>query len=456
MRIACRVTVLVSIVAAACGSKSPGNGDDAGIGDARTTGSDGGGDHGGQTPTNVTLTMHHQPHDAAKFSYLVAYQDGAGPWALAPAPSGETYTLPIYAPVFGVAWTCISGGAQPSSTQRLVSELQFAVSERTALTVEVPPRCSDAYTTVNLHGTIANQGIATSYVVNWGDRTAVANSQGQYAMQVAPGTHDLFVFAGSSFTTGTGTTGGELVATAAIVRRGVTISAATQLDLDGGDQENVQSFQVDNLFGGTKQTASTTLYANGTVAPLVTDSTIPFETEALATDQMATGDVYDQQLTVATFGASTSASTATASPSDETWAAVPALGTVTSTSTLAPNPRVTSTWTHYPSAVGYVWAGTQTPASTGQNGCGGNGGACSILWTAQLSAGVIGDQGTYTMPDLAALAGWNPALQMVAGRPIGGGVQAMTSTATGDFPPLVPPTVGTQRTFATGEFSVTP
>ena len=45
---------------------------------------------------------------------------------------------------------------------------------------------------------------------------------------------------------------------------------------------------------------------------------------------------------------------------------------------------------------------------------------------------------------------------MSAGTKVSGGVQAMTSTATGDFPPLVPPIVGTSRTFATGELSVTP
>jgi hypothetical protein len=32
----------------------------------------------------------------------------------------------------------------------------------------------------------------------------------------------------------------------------------------------------------------------------------------------------------------------------------------------------------------------------------------------------------------------------------------MTSTGTNDFPPLLPPTVGTDRTFSTGEFSVMP
>lgn len=437
MRIASTVTVLV-MIAAGCGSKSPGAGDDdgSGGGDGGTMGSDDGGDHGGQTPTNVTLTMHHQPHNAAQFSYLVAYQDGSSPWALAPAPSGETYTLPIYAPVYAVAWTCIAAGAQPNSTLRQVSELQFAVSERTALTVEVPPRCSDAYTTANLHGTITNTGIATTYTVKWGDRTATANQQGQFAMQVPVGTHDLIVLTGSSFNTS-----GELVATDAIVKRSVTVNAATQVDVDGSDEEAVQSFAVNNMFNGN---VSTTLYASGTTAVMVNDSSFTFENESLADDQMAAADVYDQQMTMTGIGTIASESSATATPGDETWVDVPALGTVTGTATMAPNPRITSTWTHYANAVGYTWGAVQAPANT------------TITWVAQLSAGVIGDQGTYTMPDLSALTGWNPALQMVAGTRIGGGVQAMTSSATGDFPPLLPPTVGTKRTFATGQFSVMP
>jgi len=448
MRIASSVTVLVLIAAMGCGNKAPGSGDDdgsGGNGDGGMTGSDDGGDHNGQTPTNVTLTMHHQPTHAAQFSYLVAYQDGSGPWTLAPAPSGEVYTLPIYAPVYAVAWTCISAGAVTNSTARQVNELQFGVAEKTAITVEVPPRCSDAYTTANLHGTVSNTGIATTYVVKWGDRTATTNQQGQYAMQVVPGTHDLIVLAGSSFSTN-----GDLVASDAIVQRNVAVTAATQVDIDGNDEEAVQSFGVNNMFSGS---VSTTLYAHGTAAAIVTDSSYPFENESLAADQMVAGDVYDQVMTESSLGASTSQSSATATPDDETWVDVPALGTVTATTST----KISSTWTHYPSAVGYTWGATQTPGNSGQgNGCGANGGTCTITWTAQMSAGVIGEQGTYTMPDLSMLTGWNPALQFVAGTRIIGGVQAMTSSATGDFPALVPPMVGTQRTFATGLFSVQP
>ena len=449
MRIASCVTVLVVIATIGCGNKAPGAGDDDGGGDGGMSGSNDGGDHNGQTPTNVMLTMHHQPTHAAQYSYLVAYQDGSGPWTLAPAPSGEVYTLPIYAPVYAVAWTCISAGPVSNSTVRQVSELQFAVAERTSLTVEVPPRCTDSVPTVNLHGTLTNPGIATAYAVKWGERSATVNQQGQYSMQVAPGTHDLIVLAGSSFSGG-----GEIVASNAIVQRGVTVNAPTQVDIDANDEEGVQSFSVNNMLGGQ---TTTTLYAHGTVATLVSDGSFPFENEALSADQMDAADVYDQQMTQTSIGASTSESSATASPDDETWVEVPALGTVTATTTAAPNPRLTSTWTHYPNAIGYTWGATQVPGNNGQgNGCGSNGGTCTIVWTAQLSAGVIGDQGTYTMPDLSMLTGWNPALQMVAGTRINGGVQAMTSSAAGDFPAVVPPAVGTKRTFATGLFGVTP
>src|SRR3569623_3047703 len=216
MRIASCVTVLVVIATIGCGNMALGAGDDDGGGDGGMTGSNDGGDHNGQTPTNVMLTMHHQPTHAAQYSYLVAYLDGSGPWTLAPAPSGEVYTLPSYAPGYAGAWTCISAGPVSNSTVRQVSELQFAVAERTSLTVEVPPRCTDSVATVNLHGTLPNPGIAPAYVVKWGERSATVNQLGQYQMQVAPGAHDLIVLAGNSFSGG-----GEIVASNAIIQHGV-------------------------------------------------------------------------------------------------------------------------------------------------------------------------------------------------------------------------------------------
>jgi hypothetical protein len=125
------------------------------------------------------------------------------------------------------------------------------------------------------------------------------------------------------------------------------------------------------------------------------------------------------------------------------------------TATTTPYPRLSSTWTAYAGAAGYTWVASQTPGNSGNgNACGS--GNCTIVWSAQLSAGVLGASGVFTMPDLSGLAGWNPALQMVAGARANGAVQAMTSSGAHDFPVAVPPAAGTRRTFATTSFSVTP
>jgi hypothetical protein len=450
MRLASSV-IAVLLIGSGCGNKAPAGDDSMSDGGAGDDGGGGGGDdggHNGQQPTNVMLTMNHRPTHAAMYSFLVAYRDGGGAWALAPAPTGDVYTLPIHSPAYSVAWTCIGAGGVTSQL-RQVSELQFAISERTALSVDVPPRCTDAISTVQLKGTISNSGPATTYIIKFGDRTAIANQQNQFTILTPPGTHDLVVLSTGSINIGTDT-----VVSSAYVQRDLTVAGTTNVMVDANNLEAVQSFDVNLLTGGVRDSTATILYANGTTAQLVADATPFYETESLADDQTTASDVYDQQMTVASQGSSVSSSLATVTPDVLEWAAVPDLGAITMTAVTTPYPRVTSTWTSYANAIGYTWLGSQTPLSSGNNPCGS--GTCSIAWSAQLSAGVIGATGSYTMPDLSGLAGWNPALQMVAGTKVSGGVQAMTSSGTGDFPPLVPPVVGTSRTFATGELSVTP
>jgi hypothetical protein len=60
------------------------------------------------------------------------------------------------------------------------------------------------------------------------------------------------------------------------------------------------------------------------------------------------------------------------------------------------------------------------------------------------------------MPELAAVAGWTPAFELVTGSQVFGSVTAQTSSAgAGDFPPGTP-AAGTQRTFVRADFTVTP
>ena len=366
MRLASSV-IAVLLIGSGCGNKAPAGDDsmsDGGIGD----GGDDDGGHNGQQPTNVMLTMNHRPTNAAMYSFLVAYRDGGGPWTLAPAPTGNNYTLPIYSPAYSVAWTCI--GAAGATQARQVSEVQFAISERTALGIDVPPRCTDAYTFVQLRGTISNSGPVTTYTVKFGDRTATANQQNQFTILTQPGTHDLVVLSAGSINIGTDT-----VVSNAYVQRNLTVAGTTTVMIDAVNLEPAQSFDVNLLTGGVRDSTATILYANGTTAQLVADATPFYETESLADDQMIASDVYDQQMTVASLGSSVSTSLATATPDVLEWTAPPDLGPVTATAATTPYPRVTSTWTSYADAIGYTWLGAQATPGV------------SITWSAQLSTG---------------------------------------------------------------------
>src|SRR5258706_13848097 len=87
------------VLASACGSNNMGTMDGNGDDDSGGGGDDGTGNH----PTTVTLTLAHHPTNAALFSFLVAYRDGAGAGPLAPAPRGDVYRLPVYSPAYSVA-----------------------------------------------------------------------------------------------------------------------------------------------------------------------------------------------------------------------------------------------------------------------------------------------------------------------------------------------------------------
>lgn len=447
-------SVLV-LALAACGSShsatstdAPGSGGDSGASDGN-----GGGGDGSGGPATVKLTLTDRPSNAAMFSFLVAYQDGSGPWTLAPAPSGDTYSLPIHSPVYSVAWTCIAtaaGGGTGGATQlRQVSLASFAVAERSSLTMTIPPRCTDRISRVALTGNLTgtNGGF---YLVTAGDRTVFA-ANGAYSMELPPGTYDVF-----ALRAGPGSGAGALVVDQAAVVRGVAITAATTQDLDFTTAEATQSFPVTVQNAATARVqATTTLYtANGSSPTLVTTSTAPLQTEALAAAQGASGDVYLQAVQVADGGGTETVESWTGVPAAQDVTPPAAQGGATSTvPTSTPYPEVMTTWAAYSGATGYAWIATQP---LGAQQCGGQN-ACAVVWSALLSPGVTGASPAFEMPDLSALAGWRSELQLVPGSAVNGRLDAFTSSAgASDFPPVTPAASGTQRTTAEGRWTVTP
>ena len=411
-----------------------------------------GGDGTMGMPTNVTVTLTDQPTNAAMFSFIVAYQDGSGPWTIAPAPAGDTYTLPIHSAAYGVVWTCIS-----AANERQVSETHFAIAERTSLTMTIPPRCTDRLTNFTLHGTITTANGAGVTLARFADRLGIAGVGGNptsqaYSIETPAGTHDLVVIhAGSQATANT-----DLIADATLMQRSVAVTANTVQNEDFvTNSAATQSFAVTITTAG-EANASTTLYsANGTIAPLVDDSTGPtYETVSLATAQMTAGDVYDQAVTVRASGQTSITENVTAAPAAYTWAAPSPLGGAIATVMAAPPyPRIMTTWPAYTNAVGYGWAAAQLATASA---CGTTT-ACTITWTAVLSPGVVGTSPGYTMPDLSMLAGWPTGVQLVSGTMVTGTAEAQTSSVGAtDFPEITPPAAGTQRVTVRSAFTVTP
>jgi hypothetical protein len=141
---------------------------------------------------------------------------------------------------------------------------------------------------------------------------------------------------------------------------------------------------------------------------------------------------------------------ATASPGEQTLAAVAPLGNV-QTEIAGDEPYVTlqSTWDAYASAVGYVWTATQQPPFCTSF-------ACSTQWTAYVSPAVLGAQPAFRMPDLADLDGWKEAWQLSPASKIAGSVTAVVSSGgAGDFPTGTP-LAGTDRLFARSDYGISP
>jgi len=428
-------------------------GGDGGIDPTGDGGTDPGGDGGpGHQPRTVKLTLTNRPMNAAAYSFFVAYQDGSAAWQVAPAPTGDTYSLPIYAPSYGIAFGCI--GSVPGSTPtqlRAITTAQFAVGERTELSFDVPARCTDrGGDTVTLSGTIANRPSGL-LVVQYGDRQAYVGGQsGTFSLQTPPGTRDLIV--SHAVLEGNG----EFYIDEALVIRDLAVTGPTKRTIDFAGAQNTINHDVTITVPGSnvRAVATTTLYtANGTTAGLVREAS-GWDSASLALPQRRTTDVYEQAITLSAYGRAATITHATATPGDQTFVPPAPLGAVSSqVVTKQPYPIVLSTWPAYASGVGYTWSAAQ---QLGPQGCATNM-PCTIAWTAYVSPGVSGAMPGYQMPDLAAVPGWRSAFALVAGVQTYGSVTAQTSSAgAGDFPPATPGAAGTKRVYVRSDYAVTP
>lgn len=453
------VLALISVLAVACGSSSKGPSDAPAAGDGAPAGGDGpgvdSGSNGGSGGAAIAVTLTNRPTNAAMFTFVVAYQDGSSPWQLAGAPASDTYTFHVNSPSWGVAWTCIATGGGPNTgfgQIRQVTEAHFAVAERTSLTMDVPPRCTDrAPATVALTGTVMNRpGGGGFWLVDFAGQTGFVNQNGAYRVEAAPGTRDVILRHVQS----AGGAIGDFATVEAVVDRAVAVTGATVHDIDASTAVATRAFAVNIVTPGNgRAQASTILYSGAGTTSTMDRLSQSFESDALADAQAVTGDVYDQQISVSASGQTGIVTNATATPSDQTFVApTPLGGAASAVAATTPYPIVRTSWNPYAGTIGYAWTAAQTPS---QQQCGNA--PCTIVWSALLSPGVTGNSPGYQMPDLSALTGWSANLAFVTGTTVTGYAEAVTSSAgASDFPPVTPPAAGTQRSYARSDFTVTP
>lgn len=448
-----RCLFLVALLACACGSSSSSgtepdaNGDNDGGGGGGDDG-DGGmgsGDGSGAAPKTIELTLKNRPNNAAVYSFIVGYQDGGGAWKVAPAPSGDVYKFEVTAPSYGVMYACTGTAAGTTTPARTVNLAYFAVGERTKVTLDVPQRCSDRMMGMTtLSGSVTNRPIGGSLVVQVGSRSTVVGPQsGYFALQVPTGIHDMIV----SHTVPQGN--GDFYVDEVVTVRDVNITGPSTKTIDFFTSETTDYYDVNVPSTNARIVASTTLYtANGTQAGLTREAG-NWESNALASVQRRSTDVYDQSIAVLTATSGATITNATSSPGVQTYVAPAPLGNVTATvASTQPYPLVRTTWPKYTNAVGYTWTASQADVCSGFQ-------TCPASWTAQLSPGVTGMSPSYQMPDLSTVTGWKPDYAFVAAA-IDGSITATTSTAGAtDFPTGIP-AAGTQRVFVRTAFDVTP
>jgi hypothetical protein len=416
---------LALALAAACGSstnKSP---------DARIDGPPVSPDAPTQT---ITFTLTGRPNVAATFSFVAAYQDGTGPWQLAPPPSGDTYTFSVASPTWSFAWTCVT------AIDRTVMMYRFAVAERTSLTDQLTGLCTDRNPTpVALSGTISNAPAMGSIGVAWGSYSvdAVGNAY-TFDPGVAPATHDLVAVHRPPFTT-------SYVADSAVVQRGLAVAASTTAPIDFRNAPATQTAAITGVpANGIVLSGVTT--ASGTYVDLSYYTAPPatggYLAAGLAASQAAAGDVYSQLIVAGQLNSETYDAAVTA----HTFVAPPSMGFASSSvASNMPYPQIRTTWPAYPSAVGYTWSASQNLTASQ---CGSTV-ACTVSWDAFLSPGAVTASPRFQMPDLSALSGWDPRLAFQTGT-LGAvfmGAEWSSAGAT-DFPPVAYPPAGTARTHA--------
>lgn len=397
----------------------------------------------------VRVTLANRPADTDASSFLVAYQDGADGWQLAPAPVDDVYSFQVLSPTWSFAWT--QAPKDPYSVYGdwlgHVHVYGFTFAERKELRLDL---ATGTYP-VSMQLWVTNPPMNLLMMGFGANNDALPPSsqtatESRYNPYVSPGTYDLVLGALDPACSSSSCT--RIRVTSALTAGTVSHSDPTlpiEVDFAGGAPVHTAPVTV----AANEARARTVLHtANGTRFTLVDtlETGSGFMTAGLAASNP--GDVYLQEISVPAV-------------LTEKWVTDVEPQTYVAPAELAPpaaswaGASLTATWSLDANASGYEWRADQNESC----GIWGNGHVrnCLTRWTATLSRDFVGEAPGFQPPDFSSFAGWNPRLTFAAQKELTGTLRRIESTGGAkDLPAAYPADAGTQRTFTSVDWTLSP
>lgn len=170
-------------------------------------------------PREITLTVPAHPTDPVPYNFVVAFQDGDGPWTRAPAPVGDDYTLPIETDRYGVLVAC-SGLWQRGFGASIVQIEYFTKAETTQVEVLLSA-CGDPRMLGSVGGTVTNANINNPIAIAVDDYLDRRSSAGAYSLTAPLGTRDLVAHEDGAYQINR-----------VLIHRDLQVTGSQQLDID--------------------------------------------------------------------------------------------------------------------------------------------------------------------------------------------------------------------------------
>ncbi len=170
-------------------------------------------------PREITLTVPAHPTDPAAYNFVVAFQDGAGPWTRAPAPVGDEYTLPIETDRYGVLVAC-SGLWQRQGGASIVQIEYFTKAEATHVQIDLSA-CGDPRILGSVGGTVTNANLNNPIALAVDDFLYTRSGGGSYSLAAPLGTRDIVAHEDGAYQVDR-----------VLIQRDLEVTGSQQLDID--------------------------------------------------------------------------------------------------------------------------------------------------------------------------------------------------------------------------------